>query len=95
MSQPDQTDYTAKTIVNRDGFLVEFDAKDGRRTYAVADRDALVALVERLVGQPWSSLLLDERGLPSGPVWCSDGAIRRLNIPAPLHIYSTTFEKVV
>lgn len=65
------------TITN--GYLLNFEAKDGRRTYACADRVSLIALIKRLTGRDEETFLKDDRGLPEAPVL--------FNIAAPLHIY--------
>ena len=64
--------------VNKKGYLVMFDSKDGRRTYACQDLPSLKTLVQRLTERPWDSFVPDERGLPQ---------TLGLTIAFPLHIY--------
>lgn len=67
--------------INKQAYLVNFNAPDGRRSYGVADKEALAFLLGRLFpDRPFDSFPLDERGLPT---------TQGLVIAAPFHIYQS------
>lgn len=70
--------------VNRTGYLVNFDAPDGPRTYACADKESLAVLMERLTGKPFDSLPKRPDGLPSNKDYPRQGSY---TVAHPLHIY--------
>lgn len=68
-------------VVNRNAYLVTTEQKDGTRTYACADHEALLYLLSRLENEGRIPLVHGERdGLPDS---------RHFRVARPFHIYST------